>query len=93
MLVLQQITLIVYHQPLVSILDRCTFDAAENPRLQRMKKRVSKFMFKTVQRKGLNHAIPNALSRARVIDSLVEETTEAEEITRHIHKIIKRESW
>ena len=40
--------LIVDHQPLVTILDKYTLDAVENPRLQRMKEQMSPFVFKTI---------------------------------------------
>ena len=65
--------LIVDHQPLVSILDRYTLDAVENPRSQRMKERLSPFTFETVWRKGSEHAIPDALSRAPVSDPTAED--------------------
>ena len=57
-------TLIVDHQPLVTILDRYTLDQVENPRLQRMKEQMSAFTFQTTWRKGKEHQIPDALSRA-----------------------------
>ena len=39
-------TLVANHQSLVTILDRYTLDAVENPRLQRMKERLSAYEFK-----------------------------------------------
>ena len=47
-------TLIVDHQPLVTILDRYTLDQVENPRLQRMKEQMSSFTFKKNGVKGKN---------------------------------------
>lgn len=60
--------LIVDHQALVTILDKYTLDAVENPKLQRLKERLSPFVFTTEWRKGRDHAIPDALSRAPVHD-------------------------
>ena len=58
-------TLIVDHQALVAILDRY---AVENPKIQRLRERLSPFIFNTIWRKGKAHAIPDALSRAPVHD-------------------------
>ena len=65
---LPSFTLVVDHQALVSILDRHTLDAVENPKLQRLNERLSPYVFKTVWRKGKSHSIPDALSRAPVND-------------------------
>jgi hypothetical protein len=70
---LQQFTLMVDHQALVTILDSYTLDAVENPKLQRLKERLSPYVFKTVWRKGREHAIPDALSRAPVNDPSTED--------------------
>ena len=48
------------------ILDKYTIDAVENPKLQRLKENMSPYMFKTIWRKGSDHSIPDALSRAPV---------------------------
>lgn len=45
---LPMFSLIVDHQALVIILDRYTLDAVENPKLQRMKERLSPFVFQTI---------------------------------------------
>ena len=75
---LPHFTLIVDHQPLVTILDKYSLDAVENPRLQRLKERTSPFIFTTIWKKGKEHALPDALSRAPVsnpsADDLVDET-------------------
>ncbi|KZS08458.1 Uncharacterized protein APZ42_027535 [Daphnia magna] len=59
-------TLVVDHQALVPILNNYTLDAVENPKIQRLKKRLSPYIFTTVWCKGREHAIPDALSRAPV---------------------------
>ena len=58
--------LVVDHQALVTILDKQTLDAVQNPRLQGMKERLMRFNFTTVWNKSKTHAIPNALSRSPV---------------------------
>jgi hypothetical protein len=61
-------TLVVDHQALVPLLNNYTLDAVENPKLQRLKERLSPYVFETMWRKGREHAIPDALSRAPVND-------------------------
>ena len=56
--------LIVDYKPLESILDTQTLDMVDNPRIQRLKEKLSAFIFYTTWRKGKDHVIPNALSRA-----------------------------
>ena len=63
---LPSFSLVVDHQALVSILDRKTLDLVENPKLQRLKERLSPYVFTTTWRKGKHHFIPDALSRAPV---------------------------
>ena len=63
---LPNFTLVVDHQALVAILDKYTLDAIDNPKIQRLKERLSPYSFTTVWRKGKEHAIPDALSRAPV---------------------------
>ncbi|MFO0089677.1 MAG: RNase H-like domain-containing protein, partial [bacterium] len=82
-------TLVVDHQPLVTILDRYTLDAVENPRLQRMKERLSAYVFKTVWRKGSQHAIPDALSRSPIADPTADDIMDEEELTVHVRSVIR----
>jgi hypothetical protein len=63
----------VDHKALVTILDTYTLDAVENPKLQRLKEWLSPYVFKTVWRKGREHAVPDALSRAPVNDPSTED--------------------
>jgi len=79
---LPEFQLVVDHQPLVPILNNYTLDMVENPRLQRMKAKLSMFVFTASWRKGKDHAIPDALSRAPVCDPTAEDlvgSIEAEE--------------
>ncbi|XP_045133033.1 uncharacterized protein LOC123517147 [Portunus trituberculatus] len=51
------------HRPLISILNSYTLDAVENPRLQRLKEKLSPFIFTARWRAGKQLCIPDALSR------------------------------
>ena len=58
--------LVVDHKPLVPILDHRTLDAIDNPRIQRLKERTAPYVFTTTWRKGKEHTLPDALSRAPI---------------------------
>lgn len=51
------------HRPLIPILNHHTLDAVENPRLQRLKEKLSPFVFTVRWRAGKQLCIPDALSR------------------------------
>jgi hypothetical protein len=78
----------VDHQALVAILDKYTLDAIENPKLQRMKERLSPYCFTTVWKKGKEHAIPDALSRAPVNDPAVDDECVGAELEVSMRNII-----
>ncbi|XP_064100793.1 uncharacterized protein LOC135211412 [Macrobrachium nipponense] len=59
-------TLQTDHRPLVPIINSYTLDMVENPRLQRMKERMSQYQFTAVWCAGKSLCIPDALSRAPV---------------------------
>ena len=63
---LQHFDLITDHRPLVPILNHYSLDAIDNPRLQRLKEKISAFVFTAVWRAGKELRIPDALSRAPV---------------------------
>jgi hypothetical protein len=88
---LPKFKLLVDHQPLVSILDRQTLDMVDNPKLQRLKERLSPFVFDTTWRKGKDHSIPDALSRAPVGRPSEEDDAVNAEITSHArHCVVRR---
>jgi len=72
---LQSFTLITDHRPLVPILNSYTLDAVENPRLQRLKEKISPYIFTAVWRAGKDLHIPDALSRAPVSHPTPEDYT------------------
>ena len=85
---LPDFTLVVDHQALVAILDKYTLDAIENPKIQRLKERLAAYSFHTVWRKGKDHAIPDALSRAPVNDPEKDDECIGEELAYSIKSVI-----
>ena len=71
---LQHFEIVTDHKPLIPILNDYTLDAVENLRLQRMKEKTSMYSFKAVWRRGKQHAIPDALSRAPVSTPTADDT-------------------
>ena len=65
---LPQFDVIVDHRPLVSILNCKRLVDIENPRLQRMRLRLTAYRFTASWQRGADHKIPDALSRAPVSD-------------------------
>ena len=63
---LPEFTVITDHSPLRTIFNDQTLDAVENPKVQGYKAKLSDYIFKVEWRKGSDHAIPDALSRAPV---------------------------
>lgn len=61
---LQHFDLVTDHRPLVPILNHYSLDAIENPRLQRLKEKISAFNFTATWRAGKELCIPDALSRS-----------------------------
>ena len=79
--------LVIDHKPLVPILDRYTLDMVENPRLQRLKEKVSHYKFETTWRKGKEHYLPDALSRAPISDPKAEDCLG--EIEQEVESVIR----
>ena len=62
----QHYDLITDHRPLVPILNSKGLNEIENPRLQRLREKLTPYNFTTSWKKGKEHCIPDALSRAPV---------------------------
>ncbi len=60
--------LVIDHKPLIPILNSYTLDMIENPRLQRLKLKLMWYNLRATWKKGADHVIPDALSRAPVAD-------------------------
>ena len=80
--------LILDHKPLIPILNVQTLDQVENPRLQRMKEKLMGYSFTAVWRKGSNHNIPDALSRAPVDQPDEEDREFEEELSMYVRTMI-----
>ena len=63
----------VDHKPLESILNNQTMDMINNPRIQRLKEKLSSYAFQTIWKKGKEHIIPDALSRVPCRDPTLED--------------------
>ena len=64
---------VVDHRPLVAILNHKQLNAIDNPRLQRMREKLSAYSFTTSWQKGSAHVIPDALSRAPSSDPVADD--------------------
>ena len=64
---------VVVHKPLESILNNQTMDMIDNPRIQRLKEKLSGYTFQTIWKKGKDHIIPDALSRTPCRDPTQED--------------------
>ena len=85
---LPNFTLVVDHLPLVSILDKQTLDCIDNARLQRLKVDTSPYNFTTVWKKGKDHRIPDALSRAPVNEPTAEDLDDEQELYHYVSLVL-----
>ena len=83
-------TLVVDHQALVTILDKHTLGQIENEKIQRLKQRLSKYIFNTVWEKGKERAIPDALSRFPVNRPSPEDLAVGKTLQRSVQQCIVR---
>ncbi len=65
--------LIIDHKPLLPILNSYTLDMIQNPRLQTLRGKLQRYTFDTIWRKGSEHYIPDALSRAPISNPSAED--------------------
>lgn len=77
---LHHFNLWVDHQPLKSILDRQSLNCVENPRLQRLKARLAPYSFTTTWVKGIDHTVPDALSRNPASDPTPDDLEEERDL-------------
>ncbi|XP_045120347.1 uncharacterized protein LOC123509838 [Portunus trituberculatus] len=85
---LQHFTLMTNHRPLVPILNAYTLDAIENPRLQRLKEKISPYLFTAVWRAGKLLRIPDALLRASVSHHTPEDEMACTAATAHLRCVV-----
>ena len=78
--------LVVDHRPLVPILNSKRLTEIENPRLQRLREKLTPYSFSACWQKGAKHCIPDALSRAPVSDPAPED--EVAEMSEAVHTAV-----
>jgi hypothetical protein len=74
----------------VAILNKYTLDAIDNPKIQRLKERLSPYSFTTVWCRGKDNAIPDSLSRASVNDPVVDDECVGKELAFSVRNVIIR---
>ena len=86
---------VVDHKPLESILNDQTMEMIDNPRIQRLKEKLCGYTFHTIWRKGKDHTIPDALSRAPLCDptpeDLISDDNEGS-VRMHISAVLREEN-
>ena len=63
---MQHFDILTDHRPLINILNSKNMDEIENPRLQRLRERISMYNFSAAWRRGKDHQAADALSRSPV---------------------------
>ena len=87
---MQQFEVMTDHRPLIPILNSKSMADIENPRLQRLRERLSQFNFVATWRQGKLHAIPDALSRAPVDDPGPDDEEAEQDISHQIASMVAR---
>ncbi|XP_068230979.1 uncharacterized protein [Palaemon carinicauda] len=85
---LQHFILMTDHRPLIPILNSYTLDAIENSRLQRLKEKISPYIFTAVWRAGKLLCVPDALSRAPVSHPTQEDEISGASSAAHLRTVI-----
>ena len=85
---LPHFTIVIDHRPLVPILNTYTLDAIENPRLQRLKEKIAGYVYTSVWRKGRDHVLPDALSRAPVDQPTQEDIALSTETRTYVRGVV-----
>ena len=84
----QHYDVITDHRPLVPILNSKSLNEIENPRLQRLREKLIPYNFTTFWKKGKDHCIPDALSRAPIHKPNKDDEEAETEIENAIKEII-----
>ena len=69
------------HRPLITVVGSKNMAEIDNPRIIRLKQKLSPFTFKIEWRKGSSHKLPDALSRSPVSQPEVDDLTLEKELT------------
>ena len=87
---MQRFEIMTDHRPLVPILNSKSLAEIDNPRLQRLRERLTAFNLFATWRDGKRHAIPDALSRAPVDDPAPDDAEAEEDVGHQITSLISR---
>ena len=87
---LQKFIHITDHRPLIPILNSYTLDCIENPRLQRLREKISGYVFTSKWRKGSELCIPDALSCSPVDAPTPEDSALDDETSICLYNVIDR---
>ena len=85
---MQQFEVMTDHRPLIPILNSKGLADIENPRLQRLRERLTPFNFIATWRQGKLHAIPDALSRAPVDDPAPDDEEAEQDVSHQIASMV-----
>ena len=80
--------LVMDHKPLIPTLNDHTLDQIDNPRLQRLKEKIAGYQYHAIWRKGKEHNIPDALSRAPVSEPDEDDFELEEDIASYIRCVV-----
>ena len=87
---MQQFEVVTDHRPLIPVLNSKSLLDIENPRLQRLRERLTPFNFVATWRQGKMHAIPDALSRAPVDPPTPDDEEAEKDVAHQIASLIAR---
>ena len=79
--------IITDHKPLLPIINTKSLADIENPRLQRLREKLISYNFTLCWKKGAEHAVPDALSRAPADNPTKEDEIVEQELEDHIHAV------
>lgn len=85
---LAHLILMTDHRPLIPLLNTYTLQVVENPLLQRLKVKVSPYIFTAEWRAGKQFCIPDVLSRAPVFRSIPENKTDSKVAAVSVHHMV-----
>ena len=87
---MQRFEVMTDHRPLIPILNSKSLAEIENPRLQRLRERLTSFNLVAAWRQGKLHAIPDALSRAPVDDPAPDDEEAERDANHQLASVISR---
>lgn len=81
-------TVVTDHRPLLPIFNHYNLSDIENARLQRLREKVDTYSFQVEWKKGSQHKVPDALSRAPVAEPSPEDELAEEQVQEYVDRVI-----